>query len=124
MITEGEPVWDKHSGSYRPAEPKDFAVLVRNQTSLPDLLDAFSEAGLPNVHTSGEDLLATSEAQDAINLLRFLVNPLDDALLSVLRSPFLAVSDRSLALAAAERPAAPSWWQALRNQQLRSSSGP
>lgn len=119
MLNEATPVWDKRAATYRPAEPRDFAVLVRNQNSLPDLLNAFEEAGLPIVHTSGEDLLGTSEAQDASSLLRFLVNPLDDlALLTVLRSPFLAVSDRSLAIAASGRSLNQSWWQTLQAQQL------
>lgn len=120
QMTDGaQPVWDKRAGTYRPAEPRDFAVLVRNQNSLPDLLDAFTEAGLPAVHTSGEDLLGTGEAQDALSLLKFLVNPLDDlALLSVLRSPFVTVSDRELAFAAADREPGQSWWQAVRDQPL------
>ncbi len=119
LLDAGEPVWDKRLRSYRPLEHRDVAVLVRTQNSLPDLLDAFAEAGLPTVHTAADDLLSTSEAQDASSLLSFLNNPLDDlALLTLLRSPFFTVSDRTLALMAGDRNQGTAWWTLLRESQL------
>lgn len=119
QLQEGVPVWDKNKRSYRPVQLQDYAVLVRTQNSLPDLLAAFAEAGVPAVHTGADDLLGTPEAQDASCLLEFLNNPLDDLmLLSVLRSPFFAISDHSLQLLAQQRQPGQTWWTLLRSEPL------
>ncbi len=103
-----------HDGSVeRPAEPRDIAVIAATKAPLGVYAEALLEAGVPAVLTEADDLLGTREAQDGLALLRFLADPRDDlALVTLLRSPFFALSDitlQRLAQAKGER----SWWAFL-----------
>ena len=101
-----------HDGEVeRPVEPKDIAVLARHKAPLSVYAEALAEAGVPFLQGDTDDLLATREAQDGTALLRFLADPNDDlALLTLLRSPFFALSDRDLQTIAAVKTDEQSWW--------------
>lgn len=96
-VEEGLLVWDREEGRVRPARWSDFAVLARAWSVLEGVALALLAEGVPAVLSRGEGLLEAREAKDGVALLRFLANHDDDlALIAVLRSPFLAVSDRVL----------------------------
>ncbi|MCC6465990.1 MAG: UvrD-helicase domain-containing protein [Planctomycetes bacterium] len=76
---------------------KDIAILVRRGTKNHEYRQAFNRAGLPLLVMGETGLLGTQEACDCLNLLRVLANTRDEAaVLGLLRSPFAAVSDRTL----------------------------
>lgn len=92
-----------------------IAVLARKWEPLNTYLDVLSARGIPAVNAGGGSLLATIEARDVYSLLQFAADPHDDiALVSVLRSPFFAFSDKLLYYAAASLGEGISWWDLIR----------
>ena len=97
MLDNKTPVFDKQARHSRPIQPQDIAILTRTWQPLEIYSEALTALGIPVAPAGGGNLLATREAKDAHILLRFLANPRDDiALVAVLRSPFFALSDRTL----------------------------
>lgn len=114
MVESGMLIHDKPSGAARKIEYRDFAILSRTWAPLDVYLDALSAVGIPAVHAGGGSLLDTREAKDGFALLRFLADPFDDiALVTVLRSPFFAVSDKTLLTFAQSMPPKTSWWAVM-----------
>lgn len=119
MIREGMPVHDREAGGSRPACPGDFAILSRAWEPLDSYQDALNSAGVPSAHMGGGSLFETRTARDAIAMLRFLADHNDDlALAAVLRSPFLAISDRVLHQASLDRKANTSWWSHINSVEI------
>jgi ATP-dependent helicase/nuclease subunit A len=115
MLDDGTQVWDKHLAGYRRLRAGDVAVLARSWASLPVVADALNEQGVHSLLAGGLDLLATREALDGLALLQFLANPHDEiALVALLRSPLLAISDRTLMQAALVKEKEQSWWQCVK----------
>lgn len=91
------PVWDKDTGSYRPAAYSDVVVLSRKMTHIAPLESAFRQARIPYVTQAGRGYFDRPEVRDLLDYLRALVNAADDLALAVaLRSPLFAVSDEDL----------------------------
>ena len=108
-------VHNKTSNQLRPIEPRDIAILGRTWGPLELYSNALSARGIPVLQAGGGSLLDTREAKDAIALLQFLADPTDSlALAAVLRSPFFAVSDRTLYAFVQALPDKTSWWKHLR----------
>lgn len=106
-------IWDKPTGKIRPIRPGDIAVLSRTWEPLGLYGQAIENRGIPIIQAGGGNLLDTREAKDAFVLLQFLADPSDNlSLVAVLRSPFFAVSDRTL-FALSQLPDAKTWWQRL-----------
>ena len=81
----------------RPAEFRDFAVLVRNSEVLAEFTRAFDDFGIPYLVNRGKGFYETREVVDLMHLLRVLVNPRDEiSMAAVLRSPFVEASDEAL----------------------------
>lgn len=75
----------------------DAAILVRTGSDVETYSQALDRYQIPNYLSIGRDYYKQLEFGDALNLLRLIVNPLDDlALIGVLRSPMVAVSDETL----------------------------
>jgi ATP-dependent helicase/nuclease subunit A len=97
MLEQQTLVHDKKTGNLRPIVAGDMAILSRTWQPLENYVEALESLGIPTALAGGGNLLATREAKDARALLEFLADPSDDlALVAVLRSPFLALSDRLL----------------------------
>ncbi len=72
----------------------DVAILCRSSTSFETYEDALDEAGLPYVTVAGRGFYDRPEIRDLLNGLRALADPTDDlALVGLLRSPAVALSD-------------------------------
>jgi ATP-dependent helicase/nuclease subunit A len=118
MLDQKMPVYDKKTGGLRPVKPGDIAILSRTWDPLELYGEILASAGIPVVLSGGGNLLDTREAKDAWALLRFLADPTDDiALVAVLRSPFFAISDRTLftminSLETGEAKKLP-WWEKI-----------
>ena len=75
----------------------DFAVLARRRAGLDPLAAALRHAAIPYETASGRGFFDAPEIRDLTHLLRVLVNPRDEiSLASVLRSPFVGISDETL----------------------------
>lgn len=96
LLESNVSVFDPKVGR-RPVEPGDIAVLCRTSRPLETFGEALAAAGIPMVLSRGGNLLETREARDGIALLGFLAEPVDNlSLVALLRSPFFALSDRTL----------------------------
>ncbi len=84
-------------GETRPAEFRDFAVLCRGGDSMTPILEAFDRAGVPYVCGRRASYLLSRTGRDVTALLRVVANPRDSiSLATVLRGPFVALSDEGL----------------------------
>ena len=97
ILTSGHPVHDPRTQEVRPARPGDVAILCRTWALAETHHQALLDRRIPSHQRGGGDLLQTTEARDGLALLDLLGNPLENIpLLSLLRSPFFAISDRDL----------------------------
>jgi len=97
-IAQKWPVVDRSTGQTRPMQYGDVAILARSWNVLKLYGDMLEACGVPMAMIGGDSLLATQEGLDVLALLRWLLDDRDDlALITLLRSPFFAVSDRTLA---------------------------
>jgi len=114
LLDEQVEIWDKSLRSHRPIQPGDIAVLSRTWDPLELYGRTIEHQGIPIVQAGGGNLLDTREAKDAAALLQFLADPSDNlSLIALLRSPFFAVSDRTL-FTLSQLPHAKTWWQRLK----------
>lgn len=129
-VNQGVQIFDKAQGQARSLTFRDIAILGRTHKNLGLIAQELTAAGLP-VNLCSGDLLDTREAQDGAALLRFLADTQDSvALVTLLRSPWFAVSDRALFAISRQFPAEepppeerdparvtprrpPNWWAAL-----------
>lgn len=115
LIETQVPIYDKTTGRHRPVGPGDMAILTRAWKPLDVYNEVLPALGVPTVHSGGGNLLATREAKDALAALAFLADTCDDlSLAALLRSPYFALSDRTLAAIAKVTPQGGSWWETLR----------
>ena len=86
------------SGSSRPIEYGDIAILIRYRTHLPNIEHALLKAGIPYLTTKGIGFYQRQEIYDIWNYLNFLNAPSenDASLAAVLRGPTFGISDTEL----------------------------
>ncbi len=106
-------IWDEHGKSFRAAEWRDVAILLRSPRGKSEVFaKEFERAGIPLAVAPG-NFFEGAEILDLISLLQLLDNPLQDVpCIAVLRSPFVGLSLDELAeirLAAREKH----FWTAL-----------
>jgi ATP-dependent helicase/nuclease subunit A len=119
MIDQGMTVHDRLNGALRPVRPGDIAVLTRTRRPLEVFGEALGAAGIATAIIGGGDLLQTRVAMDLVALIRLLANPEENlALISILRSPFFAISDRTLQMAAEGRERREPWWRLLATSNI------
>ncbi|PWB55956.1 MAG: DNA helicase [Nitrosomonadales bacterium] len=117
-------VMDEKTGP-RPAEYRDFMLLVRGRTWLASYERKLRAARIPYLSSRQGGLLDTLECGDLVALLEFLATPFADLKLAqVLRSPIFGCSDEDLMQLASpgeldstlpmERREGFNWWQRLR----------
>jgi ATP-dependent helicase/nuclease subunit A len=116
MLNVPIQVHDKPSGDLRDIRPGDIAILSRTWAPLELYGNAIVARNIPVLQAGGGNLLDTREAKDAWVMLQFLADPTDSlSLAAVLRSPFFAVSDRTLYTFAQSLPEKTSWWKHLQS---------
>ncbi|WP_292521328.1 exodeoxyribonuclease V subunit beta [Methanoculleus sp.] len=85
------------NGESRPAGYGDVAILLERRTNLAYYEWALERYGVPYHVHAGLGFYERQEVYDIYNILRFLVNELDDAALyGLLRSPYFGFSDTRL----------------------------
>lgn len=95
---KGLQVLDKASGGYRRAQYGDIAILLRSTAGFDTaLIEELAAEGIPAHAVSREGYFDTLEIATVLNYLRVIDNPLQDIpMLSVLKSPFVGISDEDL----------------------------
>lgn len=114
LVAGGAQVMD--DDTLRPVNYGDIAILCRASSSFSFYEDALDEAGLPYLTVAGRGFYDRPEVRDLLNALRALSDPSDDlALVGLLRSPALGLSDRTIYELVRARGEAPSpLWDTLR----------
>ncbi len=75
----------------------DAAILLRTRASVDFYCDALTQAGIESYLAAGSGYHEKLELRDVVSMFKLIVNPLDDlAMLSVLRSPYVGLSDEAL----------------------------
>ena len=93
-------VWDRDADSYRPAEYRDFVILLRSPAKWQDeMVSVLSAMGIPAVCQSQSGYFDSIEVELILNLLRVIDNPRQDVpLAGVLLSPIGGFDEGELAM--------------------------
>jgi ATP-dependent helicase/nuclease subunit A len=97
----------------------DVAILCRSSSSFEAYEDALDEVGLPYVTVAGRGFFDRPEVRDLLNALRAVSDPTDDvALVGLLRSPALGLSDLAIynLVRSRPQPSEPLWRHLLRGE--------
>ncbi|WP_153732009.1 helicase-exonuclease AddAB subunit AddA [Sporosarcina obsidiansis] len=93
-----EQVADAFSGKKRPLEYRDIVILMRSMTWSSEIADELKAAGIPVYVELSSGYFDAIEVMIMLNTLRVIDNPYQDIpLVSVLRSPFVGVTENELA---------------------------
>ena len=105
----------------------DFAILCSASTSFAAYEDALEEAGIPFLTVAGRGFYGRPEIRDLLNGLQAIADPTDDlALVGLLRSPAMGLSDASLVQLCQTRDQAegkPALWEILHEWSLSVPDG-
>ncbi|RIK12882.1 MAG: DNA helicase UvrD [Acidobacteria bacterium] len=97
MLAEEWQVWDQQTEVWRAVRPADIAVLVPSRTSLPFLLDALDDAGVPHRAEASSLVYQAPEVRALMAAARAVADPGDRlSLVTALRSPLYGCGDDDL----------------------------
>jgi len=103
-LVEGNQVQVEEHGELCPLNYGHVAILCRASTSFSAYEDGLERAGVPFLTVAGRGFYGRAEIRDLLNALQALADPTDDlALVGLLRSPAMALSDAALYRLCAER---------------------
>jgi len=75
----------------------DVAILLKSKNDAEIYRNALDRADIENYFSVGSSYFGKLEVNDVLNMLKLIINPLDDiAILGVLRSPLAGVSDNAI----------------------------
>ena len=113
LLDEGLPVFGA-AGLWRPVQPADIAILLRQRTYLSEYEAALRAEGIAAAAQKGRGLYQRPEVMDAGALLRWLAEPFDDlALLAILRGPYAGLSESDWLSLVLQRWPSESLWETL-----------
>lgn len=119
MMAEGTTVYDTKTKTERPLKYSDIVILMRSMTWSTDLVEEFKLAGIPLYAESSKGYFDALEVMIMLNVLKIVDNPYQDIpLASVLRAPFVGLTENELAKIRLADPKVP-FYDALR-QFIRS----
>lgn len=98
MMEDGTTVYDTKTKSERPLKYSDIVILMRSMTWSTDLVEEFKLAGIPLYAESSKGYFDALEVMIMLNVLKVVDNPYQDIpLASVLRAPFVGLTENELA---------------------------
>lgn len=98
LLASGAEVADAFSGQKRPMEYRDIVILMRSMTWSGEIAEEFKLAGVPIYAELSRGYFDALEVMIMLNTLRVIDNPYQDIpLASVLRSPFIGMTENELA---------------------------
>ncbi len=104
--------WTKNE---RPLEYRDIVILMRSMTWSADLTEEFKQAGIPLYANLSKGYFDALEVMIMLNTLRIVDNPYQDIpLASVLRAPFVGLTESELSHIRLSAPKEP-FFEALKN---------
>ena len=108
LMAEGTTVYETKSGTERPLKYSDMVILMRSMTWSADLVEEFKLAGIPLYAESSKGYFDALEVMIMLNTLKVIDNPYQDIpLASVLRAPFVGLTENELAKIRLAEPKAP-----------------
>jgi ATP-dependent helicase/nuclease subunit A len=106
-VLREDTVRDRKTGVARQAAPGDIAILFRSRASHREFERELESRGIPSYVYKGLGFFDADETKDVMALIRYLADPGSDLRAAAfLRSRFLRLSDRGLALLAPQLAAA------------------
>jgi ATP-dependent helicase/nuclease subunit A len=112
--------WTKNE---RPLEYRDIVILMRSMTWSADLTEEFKQAGIPLYANLSKGYFDALEVMIMLNTLRIVDNPYQDIpLASVLRAPFVGLTESELSHIRLSAPKEP-FYEALKNFIRKGGSG-
>ncbi len=123
LVAAHHPVRERDQ--LRPAQYRDFAVLLRSPRSKSDVYAReFERLGIPLTVARG-GFFQSAEILDLLSLLRLLDNPLQDVpCIAVLRSPLVGLSLDELAQVRLAAPGKPFWTALVRCRETSDAATP
>ncbi len=108
-LMKSQQVYDRKTEQFRPAQYRDFAVLLRSFKGRAEVfLRVLKNEGIPSFAISKTGYFSTIEVSTAVNYLRILDNPRQDIpYAAVLRSPIAGLTDEELAVLRCADPKEP-----------------
>ena len=98
LIASGAEVTDAFSDKKRPLEYRDIVILMRSMTWSGEIAEEFKLAGIPIYAELSRGYFDALEVMIMLNTLRVIDNPYQDIpLASVLRAPFIGMTENELA---------------------------
>ncbi|WP_318615751.1 helicase-exonuclease AddAB subunit AddA [Sporosarcina sp. YIM B06819] len=98
LLASGAEVADAFSGEKRPLEYRDIVILMRSMTWSGEIAEEFKLAGIPIYAELSRGYFDALEVMIMLNTLRVIDNPYQDIpLASVLRAPFIGMTENELA---------------------------
>ncbi|AHN20611.1 helicase-exonuclease AddAB subunit AddA [Lysinibacillus varians] len=98
LMEEGTTVYDTKTKTERPLKYSDIVILMRSMTWSTDLVEEFKLAGIPLYAESSKGYFDALEVMIMLNTLKVVDNPYQDIpLASVLRAPFVGLTENELA---------------------------
>lgn len=122
MIHSKQTVYDPWKKAHRPVEYSDIVILMRSMAWSGEVTEQFKEAGIPLYAELSKGYFEAIEVLIMLHTLRAIDNPYQDiSLASVLRSPFVGLTESELALIRLSAPKEP-FYDALKT--FVSTGGP
>jgi|GEM_PF-1152839 len=102
LESSAHKIFDKAAATWRGLEPRDCAILFRAADRIDMVEKALQKQQIPTIREESAKIFEQQEIRDCQELLRYLARPGDlNALLAVLKSPFVGLGDEFLAEALA-----------------------
>ncbi len=116
-----EPVRDKKTGTYRPAEFGDMVILLRSVSGWAEVFrDVLGKMGIPACTGSRTGYFSALEIQTVLSFLKVLDNPKQDVpLTAVLHSPIVGLSGKELADIRSRHPDVPYCQACMEEESLK-----
>ncbi|EPD52178.1 helicase-exonuclease AddAB, AddA subunit [Paenisporosarcina sp. HGH0030] len=123
LMDQKTMVVDAWTKKERPLEYRDIVILTRSMTWSADLTEEFKQAGIPLYANLSKGYFDALEVMIMLNTLRIVDNPYQDIpLASVLRAPFVGLTEAELSHIRLSAPKEP-FYEALKNFVRMGGSG-
>lgn len=123
LMDDQTMVVDAWTKNERPLEYRDIVILMRSMTWSAELTEEFKQAGIPLYANLSKGYFDALEVMIMLNTLRIVDNPYQDIpLASVLRAPFVGLTESELSHIRLSAPKEP-FYEALKNFVRSGGSG-
>lgn len=98
LMQDNTMVYDTKTKTQRPLTYRDIVIITRSRSGSNEMVEAFKQANIPLYTETPGGYFASLEVMVMLNTLKCIDNPYQDiALASVLRAPFIGLTENELA---------------------------